>query len=104
MDTDELDPETEPAVMLEEHDVDDDRDEEGEGPVSATAESCVVTKGEQYRTPFDPCGLVEVISVGSADSYFGHTPVCVRYVEDHPHGYEKGEVGFYCADNLRFPE
>jgi len=39
VDMDELDPATEPAVMLEEHDVDDDWDEEGSSPVLSIAES-----------------------------------------------------------------
>lgn len=56
-------------------------------------------EGKTCHTPFEPSGLVKVIDV-SWDPFFKRHCAYIEYVEDHPHGYKKGEYGLYFADQL----
>lgn len=56
--------------------------------------------GNTYRTPWEPSGLVKVLEA-EPGLYFGRTSVFIEFVEDHPMGYKKGEVGRYLADEMR---
>ena len=58
--------------------------------------------GDICRTPFEPSGRVEVLSLESAFPLARFRAVfVVRFVEGHPHGYKQGELGCYFADELK---
>jgi hypothetical protein len=58
--------------------------------------------GDICRTPFEPSGRVEVLSLESAYPLARfRAAAVVRFVEDHPHGYKQGELGCYFADELK---
>ena len=58
--------------------------------------------GDICRTPFEPSGRVEVLSLESAYSLSRfRAAAVVRFVEDHPHGYKQGEIDCYFADELK---
>jgi hypothetical protein len=55
-------------------------------------------QGDICRTPFEPSGLVMVIEVW--DRAEPRPAARIVHLEDHPHGYKRGETGWYHADEL----
>jgi len=48
--------------------------------------------GSTYWAPSDPGGPVELLSI-EPDPYCRQLVVVVRFIEDHPDGHKKGELG-----------
>ena len=59
--------------------------------------------GHIYRTCSETGGPVELLSIEPAP-YCRQLVVVVRYLEDHPDGHKKGEVGRLFSTALRDPQ
>jgi len=58
--------------------------------------------GDICRTPFEPSGRAEIVSLESAYPLVPfRAAAVVRFIEDHPHGYKQGELGCYFLDELQ---
>jgi hypothetical protein len=56
--------------------------------------------GREFRTPFDPAGVVQVLEI--EPGYFcDRRTVLVKHVVDHPMGYLAGTIGRYFLEELR---
>ena len=56
--------------------------------------------GREYRTPWEPSGVVRVIELEDACWPYKPTAVVV-FVGDHPNGYRSGTLGRYQQHELR---
>lgn len=57
--------------------------------------------GNVYLTPYEPAGKVRVLYVDWSGFPFSDYMAHVEYIEDHPHGYKKGQRGNYFARQLK---
>ena len=55
--------------------------------------------GKCYRTPWEPSGVVRVLSIVSESDNIKETCM-IEFVGDHPQGYRDGSIGRYPTDEL----
>lgn len=59
-----------------------------------------IVVGQNYRTPFEPSGIVKVIAIEPPQAGFDECAF-VEFVGDHPSGYKSGSPGRYFSKELK---
>lgn len=65
---------------------------------SLASETDSIVVGQEYRTPWEPSGIVRVTEIGD---HYGQKMARVVHVDDHPSGYPAGSVGAYFCNELK---